>query len=279
MNNRRSYSLSLAVIVYCSKLMYELPLDMRLYRCPERQVGVELPIPLSGRLDVLREIGEDAWAPTRRKELLSALLLAAPSDGRALKQILARYRTRKVSDAFVEPYEHWRFLYPPTSPGPRAQLTIGDEPPPSAAPTMSIDEALCSAQDYRIGMMVASPLAGRLKILLSLVKGAGENTSQRELIGAIVLAAPASGAELARMLERYWHGTVSDALVAGRDGSVVLAIPGRERSRSRRQTRRAKKRPAVRLEAKAPPGAKRSVKSRVEAATAPIEPRRRVKPQ
>jgi hypothetical protein len=248
--------------------------DVRLYRCAERQIGVWLPIPLSGRLDVLRDIGQDAWAPTRRKELVSALLLDAPADAGSLQQMLTRYRAAKVSDAFIQPYENWRFLYPPDSPGPREQLDLWGNVAPSEPPAASADEPLAGAKDYRTGMMVASPLAWRLKVLLSIARETGERTSQRELIGAVVLAAPSSGPRLARMLGKYWHGTVADALIAGRDESAVPAVSHSYSSRSAaaRRQRRTATRPRAKQQPIAPADAKRSVTTRVEAPNPPKDP-------
>jgi hypothetical protein len=245
------------------KAMSHLPRDERLYRCPERQIGVWLPIPLSGRLDALTRIGEAAWAPTRRKEALSALLLAANPSSGALATLLERYRASKVQDAFVEGFDETMFLYPPGSPGPREQLRLWNdkrEIPTPRLPTIAPDDELPAAEDFRIGMQVASPLAGRLKILQAIAQAGGARTSRRELIGAILLDAPTGGGELKRILDRYWHATVANALIEGEDAAVILDIPIRPRRRAGSSRARVPPKPANPT-LRAPAGTRRSRKS------------------
>lgn len=188
---------------------------VRLYRCRERQVGVWLPIPLSARLDYLVERGNEYWAPTRRKEVVSGLILATSCGPRDLRAIVQQYRQAGVEDAVVDGTELWRYLYPPTSPGPRTQVSLfPDLDPPEDPPSVRPDETLKDAKTYRTGMMVAAPLADRLKGLIAIAKSSGTPTTGQELLSAIVLAAPTAGPILARLLARYWHGTIGDALIA-----------------------------------------------------------------
>lgn len=60
--------------------------------CPEGNVGVALPWPISDRLDGLVTRLEDAAERTSRKELLAALILDAPAEVAELAAILRRYR-------------------------------------------------------------------------------------------------------------------------------------------------------------------------------------------
>jgi hypothetical protein len=94
--------------------------DAQLQRCPEFQIGVGLPAPLSGRLDGLVERADDAGAKTSRKELLGALLLAASDDGEKLAELVQRYRKATAGDAQVPDQPEARFLEPDRpAPGPR----------------------------------------------------------------------------------------------------------------------------------------------------------------
>jgi hypothetical protein len=131
------------------------------------------------------------------------------------------------------------------------------------------DEKLDRAERYRVNMMVASPLAGRLKVLLSTARNAGETTNRRELIGAIVLAAPADGPALARMLERYWHGTASDAVIGGNERET-LAFSAKQVRLAGRQAAASSVTPAqIPASVMAALGIKRSVSTRVDPPDSP----------
>jgi hypothetical protein len=193
-----------------------MSLDLRLIDCPERQVGVWLPVPISARLDALARIGYRAWAPTTRKEVVSALLLDARADSKWLRAVLERFSRALVADALVPGEQEWRFLYPPGSPGPRRQLALDEAlEQPSEAPFAEPGEPLPLARAYRIGMLVASPLSGRLSLLVTVARDSGIRTNRKDVLAALVLASPTEGRKLAVALERYWHGTVSDALIPG----------------------------------------------------------------
>jgi hypothetical protein len=249
------------------------PLDTRLIQCPERPVGVWLPVPLSARLDALTEIGKYAWAPATRKELMSALLLDAPRDGKKLKRILGRYANAIVADAFLEGVEEWRFLYMPNSRGPRKELPLfEDRRRPTEKPVAVRDEVLSTARTYRIGILVEAPLAGRLELLVEAAEAAGITTTRKDLIAALVLDAPVEGAKLAKRLARYWHATVSDAVIPGMPADPVLALPdtaarigSREKAdrEAEREARRKSKRKSVPPTGSLPRGATRARPKRV----------------
>ncbi len=94
--------------------------DAQLQRCPEFQIGVGLPAPLSGRLDGLVERADAAGAKTSRKELLGALLLDAPVEGEVLAQLVQRYRKATADDVAVPGQPDARFFEPERPPpGPR----------------------------------------------------------------------------------------------------------------------------------------------------------------
>lgn len=86
---------------------------------PEFQVGLSLPGPLSGRLDLLLAIADEAGQPTSRKELVAALLLAAPADADELARLILRYRRARVADAIIDGENAGRILSPTRPPGRR----------------------------------------------------------------------------------------------------------------------------------------------------------------
>ena len=208
---------------------FSLPPDTRLWRCPERQIGTRLPIPLSARLDVLAEIGKDAWAPISRKEVLCAVILDLPPTSRALGRAVMGYRSATVSDACVPGWPLERFLRQPNSPGRRAEprlfreiavatphgrefRDVPDASDPGSLPCHP-DERLYSAAAYRIGMIIPSPLADRADLLVVHANAAGLMTTRQELVAAVILAAPSDPKWLARHLRQYWHATVADAAI------------------------------------------------------------------
>jgi hypothetical protein len=196
----------------------------RLCRESERRIGARLPVPVSARLDVLVAIGNDAWAPTSRKEALSAVLLAL-KPGR-LRAILESFRNARVADAYVSPWPDWRFLYPPGSPGPHKQLSLLKEfEQPDELPACTPDELLAEAADYRIGLEIAWPLVTRTDLLVTVANEAQLETSRQEVIAAAVLAAPADSKWLARRLHSYWHAPVAAAAVPGFPVELVLDPP------------------------------------------------------
>jgi len=197
-----------------------------LYRCPERQIGTQLPIPLSARLDALARIGADAWAPTTRKEVLSAVMLALAPSARASRKALNAYRSATVADAVIEGWiANWRFFYPPGSSGPRTQYTLFEEVPeaPDPPPYCQPGELLATAAAYRIGMTVPRPLAARIDLIVKLANAAGQRTTRHELVVAAILAATTDPPRLARQLHTYSHATA--AAIAGQPTERIFRWP------------------------------------------------------
>jgi len=73
----------------------------RLRNCPEDQIGVSIPRPLNARLDALVFQANESGENTSRKELLAALLLAAPESDELVALVRA-YRTAVAKDAALE---------------------------------------------------------------------------------------------------------------------------------------------------------------------------------
>ena|SRR5438045_1208074 len=100
-------------------------LSGRLEEQPERNLGVLVPIPLSERVESLTELlWRDGHGRVSRKELVGAILLAAPEDPFELAGLLRRYRNAPVREALVgqAPDENV-VTFPARAPGPRARLS------------------------------------------------------------------------------------------------------------------------------------------------------------
>lgn len=88
-------------------------------------MGLWIPRPLNARLDALVRRVNEAGENTNRKEVLAALLLAAPAGASDLREALQRYRTAEAHDAVVtgeseEPYLNERERRPGPRPRHRA---------------------------------------------------------------------------------------------------------------------------------------------------------------
>jgi hypothetical protein len=73
--------------------------DTPLRDCPERSVGLALPVPVSERLDGLVSLAEANGERTNRKELVASMILATPVDGTLLVEDLRRYRRSSAGEA------------------------------------------------------------------------------------------------------------------------------------------------------------------------------------
>src|SRR5438067_13805257 len=93
--------------------------DTRLNDCPERSIGISLPVPLSDRVDGLVAIVTEAGDRTTRKELLGAILLATEPEAEGLATALRAYRRATVRDAVLDPQTGGQVLLRPSKPGPR----------------------------------------------------------------------------------------------------------------------------------------------------------------
>lgn len=94
--------------------------DTPLAKCPERNIGLYMPIPLSNRVDDLVDLVEATAERTTRKELIAALLYAAPTDAKELSEIVKAYRVASARDALIHVPPDARTVTLSTArPGPR----------------------------------------------------------------------------------------------------------------------------------------------------------------
>ncbi len=77
--------------------------DTPLADLDERSVGLALAVPLSERLDALVRLVEASGDRTSRKELIAALILAAPTEGEDLAGFVRLYRKALARDALLDP--------------------------------------------------------------------------------------------------------------------------------------------------------------------------------
>src|SRR5690349_5574542 len=85
------------------------------------------------------------------------------------------------------------------------------------------DAPLRDAPEEGIGLTIPAPLSDRINALVDLVDAAGERTSRKELIAALILAARPLSDELATALRTYRGASVGDAsLEAHRPESFEL---------------------------------------------------------
>jgi len=76
--------------------------DTLLRDCPEKRVGLDLPAPISERLDDLVRLVEAAGDRANRKELMASLILAAPETGEELSNLLRSYRQASARAARLD---------------------------------------------------------------------------------------------------------------------------------------------------------------------------------
>jgi hypothetical protein len=92
----------------------------RLSRQPRGRLAVDVPLALSHRLDELADAVDEAGERRPpRHELVSAAILALPTDAAELSEALVRYRTATVRDALVHPGSDDVLEFPKHKPGPR----------------------------------------------------------------------------------------------------------------------------------------------------------------
>lgn len=97
----------------------QLPPETPLPACPERSVGLSLPLPISARLDLLVELAEGAGERTSRKEIVAACILAAPGEAERLVRLLHLYRRAPADSVYTSGSKLEDLKLPPSRPGPR----------------------------------------------------------------------------------------------------------------------------------------------------------------
>jgi hypothetical protein len=84
------------------------------------------------------------------------------------------------------------------------------------------EASLAGCAEFRIGVGVPGPLSARLDALVELANGAGANTSRKEVLAAVLLAASAEAQVLAELVRTYRTAHVADAIVEDVDRERFL---------------------------------------------------------
>lgn len=175
---------------------FVMPLDPahKLRQAPLLEVGITVPEILSDQVDALVAACDRADCPTTRREVIAAVLLAAPADPSTLRRYLRAYRSAPAD----------------ASPGYPLTWSAHDE--------SEVAVPLCRTPTRRIGLSVPGPLSARLDALLAGVRRTGEDTTRQELVAMLILAS-IPGDDLAATVQQYRAATIADAQVAGADDS------------------------------------------------------------
>ena len=178
----------------------------KLRHAASKQIALSVPAVISGRIDGLLLVAESADERTTRNELLAALLYDAPTSAADLAEALKRYRKAKVANAFIRGQDPRRFLEPSRRQGPRQPALLSEdnaERREATNPPIQPDDSLQHSPAYRIGTAIPLPLDTQLDSLVATVENAGERTSRKELVAAVVLDTRTSPDAVVEMLRRY----------------------------------------------------------------------------
>jgi hypothetical protein len=83
------------------------------------------------------------------------------------------------------------------------------------------DERLVASRDRQVGLRLPFAIDQRLDALLARAVEAGERTTRRELLAAIILSTELSGDDLGGLLRAYRRANVRDALLDARQDNVA----------------------------------------------------------
>ena len=94
--------------------------DTPLPNCPARNVGMAFCDPINDRLDRLVSFAASSFDRTSRRELVASLILAAPTDGAALFEMVRTYRQSTAEQARLDGREAGKpLITSDRRPGPR----------------------------------------------------------------------------------------------------------------------------------------------------------------
>jgi hypothetical protein len=110
----------------------QLPPETPLPSCPERSVGLSLPLPISARIDLLVALAEQAGERTSRKEVVAACILGAPDGAEELVRWLHVYRRSPAVSVYTSGSQLADLEPGPARPGPRPRPWRNRSRPTSA---------------------------------------------------------------------------------------------------------------------------------------------------
>jgi hypothetical protein len=88
--------------------------------------------------------------------------------------------------------------------------------------TIAGDVVLGACPESTIGLSLPRPLSERIDRLVAAAEFAGERTTRKEILAALVLEAPLDGLELSAMIRRLRNAAVRDAIPTDSTGSIQL---------------------------------------------------------
>jgi hypothetical protein len=97
----------------------------------------------------------------------------------------------------------------------------------TAGRNISADTPLRDCPESRVGIALPAPISQRVDDLVELAEGVGERTTRKELLGSLILAAPARGQDLAATLKSYRLAMARDTLVDAGTGEATIRMPHR----------------------------------------------------
>jgi hypothetical protein len=108
----------------------QIPPQTPLPSCPERPVGLSLPVPINARLDLLVRLAEQAGERTSRKEIIAACILGAPDRADEIVRWLRIYRKSPADSVYTSgPKLEDVLELQPARPGPRPRPWRHRRPP------------------------------------------------------------------------------------------------------------------------------------------------------
>ena len=173
---------------------------------PEKQIGLALPLPITGRLDGLLEIATEAGEKTSRKELTAALIEDAPTEPAALANLVRTYRLAPMRDAIIDGQPPSWYTEPIRQPGPR-QLDPRDRDDDMHAREVLAAKRLRHFDRVRVGVSLPRVLDDKLDKLVGILEDLAENTARAEVVAALILAAPSDPPSLARIIAAHRAAT------------------------------------------------------------------------
>jgi hypothetical protein len=99
--------------------------------------------------------------------------------------------------------------------------------------SLNVQDAVSSYPHRQAGISWPLPVDAKLEQLLDMARAAGERTSRREIVAAIIAQADFTGEELSDVLHRYRLARVGDVLQSTDTSNVVNFIHRRPGPRGR----------------------------------------------
>src|SRR6266702_808664 len=79
----------------------KIPPQTPLPSCPERSLGLSLPVPINAPTDLFVELAEQASERTSRKEIVAAWILGPPDTADELLRWLHSYRRSRANSTYT----------------------------------------------------------------------------------------------------------------------------------------------------------------------------------